>query len=337
LKEVVIHIGYPKTATTTLQEAVFLNLHERKLINYLGRTQKSTHTKTGRSQFNGHDWVVDIRREFLFEKTINRERIELKSDLINVISDEDLTIHPDFHLAQFGVKRNPLVLAERLKNLLGEADKITVLLTLRNQADLIPSCYLQKFRFLLSSKMITDFQGFVFNKDGTLRKVTQDVFDFKSISDYYRQALGAKMEFLFFEDLKSDKENFLQSLSNILRIDKTAIVSLLETAHYRNREKNKIGKDYTSVIQSRGIGKLIEFLMGRNRFMIFINKFWYMRFSVFRKYIRKCLVRDIPLKLPECTLDQKELIRSAFSEMNFEFADSYGLDKERMKLYGYFK
>jgi hypothetical protein len=35
MKRIIVHIGYPKKATTTLQEAVFVKLHQEKKINSL--------------------------------------------------------------------------------------------------------------------------------------------------------------------------------------------------------------------------------------------------------------------------------------------------------------
>ena len=34
--KLIVHIGLPKTATTTLQECLFVGLHDMKYINYLG-------------------------------------------------------------------------------------------------------------------------------------------------------------------------------------------------------------------------------------------------------------------------------------------------------------
>lgn len=39
-KNLIIHIGYPKTATTTLQFSLFTDLHKAKEINFLGKVPK---------------------------------------------------------------------------------------------------------------------------------------------------------------------------------------------------------------------------------------------------------------------------------------------------------
>ena len=41
MSDLLIHVGYPKTATTTLQEALFSYLNSQGHINYLGITVKA--------------------------------------------------------------------------------------------------------------------------------------------------------------------------------------------------------------------------------------------------------------------------------------------------------
>ncbi len=102
MKKLLIHIGYPKTGTTTLQEEIFVELHELGKINFLGRTVKSSHTRTGKSAFNGVEWVCQIRKYFILEEPLKNDHQVLKPDILNVISDEDLTFHGLYHHAQFG-------------------------------------------------------------------------------------------------------------------------------------------------------------------------------------------------------------------------------------------
>jgi hypothetical protein len=100
-KKLLLHIGYPKTATTTLQEEIFMKLHKKGKINYLGRTTKSSHTRSGKSLFRGIDWVWHLRQYYIAGEALKKGSISLSSNKLNVMSDEDLTFHDFFHNAQF--------------------------------------------------------------------------------------------------------------------------------------------------------------------------------------------------------------------------------------------
>ena len=210
-----------------------------------------------------------------------------------------------------------------------------ILLTIRNQADLISSCFLQKYRFLVKDSNGMDFGSFIKDEQGCIRKVTSNIFNFKKVADHYRVTFNGTVSFLFFEDLKSDKEHFFQTLSTLLKVESNLIESLISDAHFRNRAKAVNGKGFTSVFKPKGIGIMVSSMMGHESFRIFMNRLWYMRYSVFLKYFRKSLVKDYSIRYPGISREEKDFIRNHFSESNTALASEYGLDIGRMKLYGY--
>lgn len=334
--DLLLHIGYPKTASTTLQEGIFYNLHESGYINYLGRTLKSTHTRFGFSNFSGHDWIVDLRNEFLFGKKIKKYPIKLRKDVLNVISDEDFTLHPDFHLFQFGVKRNPLDFTRRMKELFGDDVNVTILITIRNQVDLIPSCYIQKYRFMVQDGDYSNFKSFLLGSEKSIRYVTQKVFDFHYVADHYKKHFNSVIKILVFEDLKFDIESFISDLSDILQIDKSIVLSLLQRSHYRNRNNKKFAVHFTSIYKPRGLGKILFNWMGEKQFQIFLNCFWYLRYRIFRQLIILLFAKKQQIMIPDISDTEKEIIREHFASCNKRFTELYGLDEQKMKKYGYF-
>ena len=91
-----IHMGLPKTATTSLQNNFFLKLHEKEKINFLGRA----FTSTNREYFNPFGMIMaELRNELLdSEKEIelrNSLYALLDNDKVNVISEESLTVSSD--------------------------------------------------------------------------------------------------------------------------------------------------------------------------------------------------------------------------------------------------
>ena len=334
--DLLLHIGYPKTASTTLQEGIFYNLHESGYINYLGRTLKSTHTKYGFSNFSGHDWIVDLRKEFLFGKKIKKYPIRLRKDILNVISDETLTLHPDFNLFQFGVYKNPLDLTGRIRELLGDDVNVIVLITIRNQVELIPSCYIQKYRFVFQAGNILNFKSFLLGSENFMRDVTHKFFDFQYVADYYKSELNCVIKILVFEDLRFDVDSFIRDLSNLLQIDKSIVSSLLQSSHFRNRNNQYLGGNFTKIYKPRGIGKILCYLMGEKNFLIFLNRFTYLRYRIFSQLIILLFVSKQQVRIPDISDTEKEIIKKHFTSSNKKFTEVYGLDEYKMKKYGYF-
>ena len=80
MKKVILHIGYPKTGTTTLQESVFKNLHQAKLINYLGRSRNKI------NRFDGVDTAIQLRYFSLY----NTRPIEISIEENEVNQKEEI-------------------------------------------------------------------------------------------------------------------------------------------------------------------------------------------------------------------------------------------------------
>ena len=129
-------MGYPKTATTTLQNAVLEKLHKQGYINFLGR---SNNINFDYSSIVGY-----------LLGNINLEEINfdnLTNEKINVISEEVLTL--GFYIEKkYLVAKNKKVILDRLKLLKHYFEKlfsdeldIELIVVLRNQADLLESLY----------------------------------------------------------------------------------------------------------------------------------------------------------------------------------------------------
>jgi hypothetical protein len=334
LKRLLIHIGYPKTATTSLQEGLFLKLHNLGKINYLGRTVTSTHSHTGTSRFSGVDIVIQLRKYFLFGTPFSTESIKLSTSKLNVISDEDLTLHKFFHQAQFGIDRNPIDFGKVLIELFKDADKIEVLMTIRNQSDLIFSCFIQKYRFIASSFQGFGFSNFIKNEKGFFNEDTADCFDFNKVASVYENLIQGPVNILMFEDLLNDKSYFSARMASILNLDNEIVDPLIQDAHFRRKE-SFIKNNQLIAEKSFGLGRFLKFLLGEKKFNLFFSKFWYSKYSIPSNILRKLLFKKYRIDVPEFSPGDKQFIFDYFKERNKTFCIKYGLCLNNMKKYNY--
>jgi hypothetical protein len=331
--KLLLHIGYPKTATTSLQEGCFLKLHERGVINYLGRTVTSTHTSSLKADFDGIDWAVEIRKKFLFEKRFKQAKLNLAKDKLNVLSDEDLCTHPYYHEAQFGVVKDPHSIVLILKEIIPANTDVTVLLTIRNQAQLIKSFFLQKYRFVYLNDPKLTFEKFLLDSNGVLNEPLTKTYDFNVIAGHYEKELNAKINVLFFEDLKYDPTAFFSALSAIINVPKDDLSVLLNDVHYRNRTLKR--QEYLKAPSPFLLGKLISLVTSEEKFRFFWARISYMRNSAYFKIFSKFFIKRIVIPQPDFTGFNPDLILASFSDCNSRFAKTYGCSIEKMKEYGY--
>lgn len=87
MKKLILHIGLPKTGTTTLQESLFPGLHNLSIINYLGTTlsqnQYNTYFKNFSNDFLNFLWYN--------KPSLNSLEDYIISEKINIFSSESLS------------------------------------------------------------------------------------------------------------------------------------------------------------------------------------------------------------------------------------------------------
>ena len=340
-KRLLLHIGYPKTATTTLQEEVFLKLHYSQKINYLGRTITSSHTRTGKSKFIGTDWVWDFRRHLFYERKLPDLNSLLVDDKLNVISDENLSCHDFFDSIQYGKKVNHDVYPNILKELISENVEVKLLVTIRNQADLIFSTFVQKFRFLYMYDAKCTFNDFVNNKiEAPIRDDINhlELFDFNLFVENWENTFQSKSKatVLFFEDLKFDRNSFYNSLSEILPVSSVEIREVAGNKHHRKRGKSQDGFEI-SVLVLTNFGVLISKFFDAQKLERTLLKRYFMKTFFLLRFEKKLFFNSKVIQVPNITIKEKEKIKNIFSESNRLFAEQRGISLDKMIINGYIK
>ena len=237
MKDLFIHVGYPKTATTTLQKTVFSSHSE---IDYLNHKVDSLLFKYLREDSS------------LFLSTRLREKIKelethikLSEKRVLVISNESfsstsmqyglirrntgnkLICIPD----QYTVIRNLYL----MKALLNDYVNVHIIVGIRNQSDFIRSYYAQEYtRFYSKSKYTKTFKEFL---DFSLKN--QDAFMIKSLNYFeiikvYKELFGTNnVKVLIFEDLKMNSKEFFTNLAaEILKIDLDETLNIVDGKYY---------------------------------------------------------------------------------------------------------
>ena len=75
MKRVLVHAGYPKAASTTLQNGLFLQLHRKNAIHFLGRAFESRYygAKANKREFK--NWFKSVTKNGRAGDSLGRFRI----------------------------------------------------------------------------------------------------------------------------------------------------------------------------------------------------------------------------------------------------------------------
>ena len=228
-KKLLLHIGYPKTATTTLQENVFKNLHQAGKINYLGRNSIKS------NKFEGEDYAIKLRKKGLYDKNISCN-YKFHSKLLNVISDENILMLSSINKIQYKSKSDWKHMLNTVLSLFEDIE-IQILVTLRKQSDLIFSLFIQKYKFLYAENTGINFENFVFHEKNYVLKSEFDIYSFDELDDFFANK-NLKVNYLLFEDLHYEKSTFSSDLNNVLNQKKGVLNDYLDT-QYRLKKNCK--------------------------------------------------------------------------------------------------
>ena len=213
--KLLLHVGLPKTATTSLQANVLMPLHEQRRINFLGRYVDDTQV------FDPFENVLKrIKTRPLTPSQLQRLRpvVEtmLDRDCMNVISNETIagmeTVGDDA----------PSDALATLHNLSGlfRGDDVTVLLTLRRPVDFVFSAYVESWYWRLHARRKYDkFAKFL---SELLRQSPGNPSWIVFFYDAYLRALARhfdRIEVLLYEDLEHDCEAWFWQLAACLQSD----------------------------------------------------------------------------------------------------------------------
>jgi len=239
-KEVFIHIGYPKTATTTLQKYLFPYHSE---LEYL--------REDGKNLSFFRDMVFS--RENYVKKNIDFYRQEL---LKFMKIDKNKYIYSEESLTSFGMyfrfEPSPYIwtvelnsIARKLKTIFKNISifkQVKIIVTIRKQDDMIKSMYAQVFNMVFKRFRLTNnFEKFMKYSFKNKDQFILDALDYNSVIGTYEELFGKEnICVLVFEELKRDKNSFIKKLCDFLQIDADEALKLLQDKH-TNKRSSKTG------------------------------------------------------------------------------------------------
>ena len=230
--QILLHLGYPKTASSSLQRGLFRVLHESGHINLI--------TWRMHDDFEALDRRPSSRL-FLGLPMLD-DSLRFVPGVINVLSDESFT-------APFRLRRNnfgehiqpPETFPSRIRTQIiekyGSNVEIHCLLVLRNHSDLIYSQYVEEYN-------LKRFRGvdLLFDSDGSMNLEGYEVYRFASYQRELSRTFGEKaVKLAFFEELVESVETFAHKLGALLNIPSATARELLESHYLNTKQKKKLG------------------------------------------------------------------------------------------------
>lgn len=215
----IIHIGYPKAASSSLQENLFKN---HPSFHYLNVIHPSVFYEMVYSLTEEN---FDSRKaETIFQQEVTQSFLK---DKINIIADERFTANwIDYRMV-----------ADRLYHFLPEAK---ILVVIRNQADILRSRYdMHPYDYSDPRKKWLTFEEWLSSAVSRMKENFLNALHYDECISYYRDKFGVQnVHVLLFEKLVAFDSRTMEELGNVLKIDPGSIID------YMSVHKNKAGNHW---------------------------------------------------------------------------------------------
>ena len=298
MKKLLIHLGYPKAASTTLQNGLFLHLHKMNTINFLGRAWECGFFGPAENKKDYKTWFRYVLENGAESESFDGEgkiAIEFSDDKLNLLS-EGLFITNEKHVDKFVI---PEKIAGHFRD---KVDEIELLFVIRNQQTLIMSDFVQNYKKMKRQTFAEYLNKRIYNP----KKKRFKIFYFHDLISRYAEFMGKEnIHIIFFEDLAHDKKKFYRELGEILNVQDDLVQAVLDKA-YLNKTPQKEKGHVVRKIGQMSLGQRIGQAVLKRKIVV-----------------------------PVIKEEEEILIFNSFSSNNLMLAEEFNLDKERMKKYGY--
>ncbi len=275
---VIVHLGYPRTGSTYLQKNIF-PIH--KQICFLGPKNflNLNNIKITQSDLNliaKHNYNNNLKKNInKFDKNLIKYFDEKK---INIISSETYTNYSNIINDFKDLKYLEILLNQNFENV-----KIDFLIVLRDQFDLIKSFYyhtyqnISKFLNIYKFKSIFDVldKDIIDNQTYFPLRLFLKHYDFNYLNNkLLNEFENSNVKYLFFEDLKFNKNHFTDEFSNFCNFESGYTKELFNSELINNRKVND-NKNYYLKPYAHNIihSKLYLFMKNKIPYKNFLKKY----------------------------------------------------------------
>ncbi len=340
MKTLVVHPGYPKTATTLLQKRVFNALDAQGHLRHLGRWAKGLP-----DCFKGGLFFTSLLRDAsptLLARAAPFDRIEkewsegdvlsqltrekrgvfaglLAEDRVNLYSDEGMT-SPYRSVVPFDA------FPRRIRRLFDDGSvDFRVVFTLRRQPDLLASYYAQSFSMLRQETRWNSMQKMYFphgNLD--INNLYVKFAEFSNIILPWANEFGLEnIYFMYYEDIKNKPLEFSDVLASILDLSPKLVSTLFSNSMTENVKVRESDGSYVIFKSLRDI--LIEHGV--------MNRIQSKRLT----RVISALASELHFResITSFSINEVKALERHFSVFNEELVDNFGVQRADLQDRGY--
>ena len=334
MKKLIVHIGYPKTATTSMQMNFYAKMHEENKIEYLNHLNKKSSYLGDFYCGKTLSYVMGMSNDFDFEEEL--EKIKLINNPISVISNENISFFSeDYSMAihNSNAKKN----ARRIRKIFSPYfDEIQILMFTRAQVTIIPSFYAQLFNHITSIqprfKKMSKWLETNFFEVLTDSKI---IFNYNLIYNSYVKEFGEdNVKVCLFEDLKHKQSSVLNTLSSLFCVEKGFVTKY---AFLKNKKNVTIKNSLNQIEASPSslINKLKYFYSKYLRFLIRPEKAKEIKIKLIKSVPNAILDLKFKNKSRGLSADEKLKVFKIYEKSNLELLNKLGYTRKEMIKYQY--
>ena len=228
MKKLFIHAGFPKTSSSTLQFGVLKPLHENGVINLM----------TWRLFEENENHNDRFSSSLFCNSTPIKRYLDLKDNIINILSDESLTAPTRLRRNNFGPNIiNPIEFPKVIRKLYGEDVDYKVLFVIRNQTSLLYSQHVEEYKLVLEKK-----DNLIYNNNGDINLDGLDIYCYNETIKSWMDTFGkANITVILFEDVKFNSRKYFSKLSNFFEVELDFVKENYSKNSINSKEKCDLG------------------------------------------------------------------------------------------------